>query len=109
MTYYCLSDLNEVTHRSLSNLIPTYTDEESLDIVESHIYQFKKIFKQAYIKYKIYKKLISDYLFERFVRFCSKYKYRNSEIINIEYYTGNGGYIKNSQFLFGTASQFRDG
>lgn len=109
MTYNCLSTIEENISTTLNNLIPNYVDEESLDIGQSHIYQFMKIFKQAYIKYKIFKKLTTDYLFDRFIRFCGKYKYRNAEILSIEYYTSNGGYIKNSQFLFGTASQFRGG
>lgn len=79
--------------------------EELFNIDISCIYEFKRLFKEALRKYKIWKG--KDYLIEEFIADCHHDNYHQSELLGIEYYQGNGGYLNNSHFLFGKASQFR--
>ncbi len=75
------------------------------DIVGSHLYRFIRLFNDSSKKYSIWKKI--KYPLERFIRGCSQYVYHRAEVLGNEYYQGNGGYINDSHFLFGQASQFR--
>ena len=58
-------------------------------------------------KYLLWQKGNLRYPPERFIRHCSRDNYRYAEVLGIKYYAGNGGYLDNSPFLFGRASQFR--
>ncbi len=98
------------TSRTVEKIFPGEDiDESLLEITESHIYQFIKDFKLALTKYRIWKNKSTNYTLEKFIKDCSYNNYRDTEVLSIEYYTSNGGFLKNSQFLFGTASQFRGG
>lgn len=81
--------------------------EELFNIDISCVYEFMELFKGALRKYKIWHE--KDYLIEEFIADCHQDNYRQSELLGIEYYEGNGGYMNNSHFLFGKASQFRSG
>lgn len=82
-------------------------DEISDEIGTSHIYHFRKIFELAKEKFILWKKRERTYKVERFIRYCEGYRPEQSEGLGLKYYTDNGGYIRNSHFLFGVASQFR--
>lgn len=72
------------------------------------IYRFMKLINTTSEKYLI----TCDEAIEDFIEFCNEYVSSYYEIrgptgLNLDYYIKNGRYIENSQFLFGTASQFR--
>lgn len=78
---------------------------ETVNIGYSHIYEFVLVFKDALNKYRIWKKKNTEYSLNKFIEYCHNKRYVSD--LNIEYYENNGNWIKNSQFLFGEASQFR--
>jgi len=82
--------------------------DELLDTGEGQVYRFIKLFERARDKYIIWKKLPRSYSLESFIKLCSLNNYYHAEVLSMSYYAGNGGYINNSQFLFGRASQFRN-
>ena len=81
--------------------------DELNNTIEQQVYYIKKIFDLGRDKYIIWKKLNRSYNLGTFIRLCSQNQCKAAESMSVSYYTGNGGYINNSQFLFGTASQFR--
>ena len=81
--------------------------DEINDTIEQQIYYIKKTFDLGRKKYLVWKKLNRTYSLESFIQLCSRHNYCHAETLSMSYYAGNGGYISNSQFLFGTASQFR--
>ncbi|MGA2089902.1 MAG: hypothetical protein ABSH12_00375 [Endomicrobiales bacterium] len=81
--------------------------DELLALGESQMYRFKKLYKTALTKYTIWKGYgRSEYTLERFVRHCGGVDGK-AAALSVAYYEDNGGQSSNSQFLFGTASQFR--
>jgi len=58
-------------------------------------------------KYLLWQKGNLKYSLGRFIQYCSRNNYRYAEVLVIKYYEDNGGYLDNSHFLFGRASQFR--
>lgn len=78
-----------------------------LNMEAAQLRQFIRLSESARIKYRHWKKLPTSYALEQFIEYCSRDGYRRAKALALEYYADNGGYIKNSQFLFGTASQFR--
>jgi hypothetical protein len=91
--------LNEITRDGVS--------DELYNMAGSQIYYFRKLFKLAMKKYLLYGKINSIYPLEKFIGLCSDYQYCHGETLGRRYYSRNGGYMNNSQFLFGKASQFR--
>lgn len=72
------------------------------------IYRFQRLIINTSEKYLI----SQDESMEDFIKFCNEYEscyyeIRGPTALNLDYYLSNGKYIENSQFLFGTASQFR--
>lgn len=80
--------------------------EELLKIEASNVDEFIKVFRNAFIKYRLWQKK-ADYSLEEFIGNCSGLGDRGAERLAIEYYIAHGEYLVNSQFLFGKASQFR--
>lgn len=80
-------------------------DEKLLDMGISHIQKLLQLFKEGLRKYIIWQR--KSYCLERFIAYCSHNRCRQAEDLSREYYEGNGGYLNNSHFLFGKASQFR--
>lgn len=93
----------ETTFKKIENI-----SDELLDTGESQVYRFIKIFERARDKYIIWKRLNRGWSLESFIGLCSLNNYCHAEALSMSYYAGNGGYINNSQFLFGRASQFRN-
>src|SRR3989338_678053 len=77
---------------------------ELLETSESQAYRFLKIFENARQKYIVWNKTSRTFSLESFIGLCRRTNYLNAETLNLNYYSANGGYISNSQFLFGTAS-----
>jgi len=80
--------------------------EELVNIEASNVDEIIKVFRNAFIKYRLWQKK-ADYSLEEFIGNCSGLGDRGAERLAIEYYSAHGGYLMNSQFLFGKASQFR--
>ena len=109
---YCLSAWllhGRKINKTVADIFTEIKDasERLTNIEPPQLSGFIKLFESALIKYKIWKKISQTYSLERFVEYCSHNKYEQAEQTGVEYYEGNGGGIRNSQFLFGTASQFR--
>lgn len=94
-------------YKTLDSITVGNVCEELYMIGASHIWYFLRLFEMARRKHLLWKKKSLDYPLERFIRYCSQDQYRYGETLSIRYYNGNGGYLNNSQFLFGRASQFR--
>jgi len=76
-----------------------------LELDISHFYKFRQVFKDALRKHTIWKKI--KYSLKEFIHECKQQRCRRAEVLGGEYYQDNGGYVNNSHFLFGQASQFR--
>jgi len=84
-------------------------DEKLFNLEAPHISEFINLFKATLIKYRLWKNISREYGLVEFISLCGGNKYQQSVLLAREYYEGNGGVLKNSQFLFGKASQFRAG
>ena len=92
--------------KTMGNVFSTGDSHPKLCELEiSHFYKFRQIFKEALRKHTIWKKI--KYSLKEFIHECKQQRCRRAEVLGGEYYQGNGGYISNSHFLFGRASQFR--
>lgn len=81
-------------------------DEELSKIEESHVMQFLNVIGSALRKYALWKK-VHDCGMEEFIDYINNDGCRGAEMLHREYYDEHGGYMSNSHFLFGKASQFR--
>lgn len=109
---YCLSEWLKYSQDMPETVKNIFTKIEGIgnelfNLEGPQIATFIKLFEGALTKYKIWKRIDTTYSLERFIEYCSRNKYQQAEITGLEYYEGNGNHIKNSQFLFGKASQFR--
>jgi hypothetical protein len=97
-------------YKTLDTLFTNLPDasEELLNMGLTQMYRFKKLYEMALIKYAFWNRYArGGYALEMFIRQCCKQGCLNAERLSVAYYEGNGGHEQNSQFLFGTASQFR--
>jgi hypothetical protein len=78
-----------------------------MEVDRYHLSYFKKVFEVAKEKFILWKKRDKQYKLRGFISYCLRYEPEQSEGLSLEYYTDNGGYVTNSHFLFGKASQFR--
>lgn len=99
--------VNKNAYKTLDRITAGDICDELYNIGVSHIYHFLRLFEMARRKYLLWQKGNLSYPFERFIQYCSRDRYYHAEVLGIEYYAGNGGYLDNSHFLFGRASQFR--
>lgn len=109
---YCLSAWlihGRKLNKTVADIFTEIEDasERLVNIEPPQLSGFIKFFEGALRKYKIWKKIEQTYSLERFIEYCSRNKYEKAEQTGVDYYESNGGAIRNSQFLFGTASQFR--
>ncbi len=96
----------QVLSQTLKNIFHKQEIDDGLCYIDNaHLYEFIEVFKDALRKYKIWKR--KTYTLEEFIAYCSSNNYHRAELLGIRYYDGNGGYLNNSHFLFGRASQFR--
>ena len=96
----------QILSQTLKNIFYGEEIDDGLCYIDNaHLYEFIKIFKDALRKYKIWKR--KSYTLEEFIVSCSGDTYHQAEVLGVSYYDGNGGYVNNSHFLFGRASQFR--
>ena len=107
---YCVAqwkDIGMKINQALENLWRGEYIEDSLQNLEaSQVYQFIKLFGAAFHKYRISRK-DEECSLEDFIGYCRMNNYHGAEVVALEYYEANGGWMRNSHFLFGVASQFR--
>ena len=103
-------DLWQKLKRQLSDTVANIfkgedVNEGLLNIERDCVYNFVQLFNKALTKYKIWQG--KDYPLDEFIVHCRQDNYHRAEVSGFEYYESNGGYLNNSHFLFGSASQFR--
>lgn len=107
---YCVAqwkDFGRKINQVLDNLWRgEYTDDSLQNLEASQVYQFIKLFSLALHKYRIAGGH-EECSLEDFIGYCRMNNYHGAEILALEYYECNGGWMRNSHFLFGVASQFR--
>jgi hypothetical protein len=109
-TVSCVVDLWQKLKHKLSDTVANIfkgedVSEGLLNIERDCVYSFIQLFSEALTRYKIW--LGKDYPLDEFINHCRKDNYCRAEVLGSEYYESNGGYLNNSHFLFGKASQFR--
>ena len=121
-----MNHINDKSVMDIQELLSKYENSDNyIDLAQSTIYKFKNIIEAtinkilAFAYYPEFNKKLHDLktdnmIIVEFITFalsfvCYKllYEIRGPCALGYDFFLTGGGYIKNSQFLFGTPSQFR--